>query len=88
MHVQTVVNSSGDAHPTASVDAKVFTGDDDEPDWILAHAREQKRRTAIQRRSEQEARLAKIREKEQKARVRYESGEPPVKRQVSRNVQI
>lgn len=49
---------------------------------MIASAREQKRKSLLQERQVQEAKLARIREKEEKARLRYESGEPPKKRQV------
>ena len=62
---------------------KVTPDDDDEPDWITAHAREQRRSAAVRRRAEVEARLAKVREKEKRARARYETGEPLMKRRVS-----
>ncbi|KAF2088523.1 DNA repair helicase [Saccharata proteae CBS 121410] len=55
--------------------------DDDEPQWMLEHARQEKRRVALQQREELEARLAKIRVKERRLRERYESGEPLQKRQ-------
>jgi len=55
---------------------------DNEPDWMIASAREQKRNLLLQERVEREARLTRIREKEEKARLRFESGGPPNKRQV------
>lgn len=50
---------------------------------MIEHAETQKRHEAIHRRDQQEARLAKIRQKEERAKARFESGEPPYKRQVS-----
>lgn len=56
--------------------------DDDEPDWMLEHAREEKRRAALQQRAALEERLAKVRAKERKLKERYDNGEPRFKRQV------
>lgn len=58
------------------------TDADDEPDWMVASAREQKRKLLLQNRAEREAKLTRIREKEEKARLRFEKGEPVRKRQV------
>ena len=58
----------------------------DEPDWMVASAREQKRKLLLQDRADREARLARVREKEERARRRYEDGEPPLKRQVCYNL--
>lgn len=55
---------------------------EDEPEWMLEHARQEKRQAALRRRADLEERLAKIRAKERKMRERYENGEPRFKRQV------
>ncbi|KAF2147016.1 uncharacterized protein K452DRAFT_330380 [Aplosporella prunicola CBS 121167] len=57
------------------------TADDDEPEWMLEAAREEKRRAALQQGADLEERLAKIRAKERKLKEWYESGEPHHKRQ-------
>ncbi|KAK6335364.1 ATP-dependent DNA helicase chl1 [Orbilia brochopaga] len=41
------------------------------PDWVLAHARKERRETALRARREMEARLQKVREKEEKERKQY-----------------
>lgn len=53
---------------------------DDEPSWMIAHARKQKKQAAIARRQELEARLAKIKQKEKLIKERYQNGEPSYKR--------
>ncbi|KAJ9648856.1 ATP-dependent DNA helicase chl1 [Coniosporium tulheliwenetii] len=60
------------------------TADDDEPEWIVEHAREQKRQAALRERADLEARLAKIRAKEKRLKERYENGEPTHKKQKQR----
>ncbi|EON69697.1 hypothetical protein W97_08957 [Coniosporium apollinis CBS 100218] len=57
------------------------TADDGEPEWIIEHAREQKRQAASRERADLEARLAKIRAKEKRLKERYENGEPTRKKQ-------
>jgi chromosome transmission fidelity protein 1 len=54
--------------------------DDDEPDWILEHARKERREKAVQHRKDLEQRLARIRENERKLKKRFDSGEPLLKR--------
>ena len=54
--------------------------DDDEPDWMVTHAREQKRRAALQNRADLEARLERIRQRERKIKERGANGERPSKR--------
>lgn len=54
------------------------------PAWMLEHDVKQVQQAARRRIEQQGARLRKVREKEDRARARYESGEPPTKRQVSR----
>ncbi|KAK5125880.1 ATP-dependent DNA helicase chl1, partial [Cryomyces antarcticus] len=54
--------------------------DDEEPDWMLEHARKEKRRNALQQRADLETRLAKIRAKEKRLKERYQNGEPQQKR--------
>ncbi|KAK2797355.1 ATP-dependent DNA helicase chl1 [Onygenales sp. PD_10] len=47
---------------------------DDEPEWILEHARREKARSAVEKRKQLEARLAKIRAEEERQRRRFEDG--------------
>ena len=55
---------------------------DDEPDWIVESAKEQKLRENVYRRLELEGRLAKVREKEKLQRDIYKKGEPSRKKVV------
>ena len=54
--------------------------DDDEPEWMVEHAREERRREARQMRADFEARLEAVRLRDQKVRERHANGEPPTKR--------
>ncbi|KAI4716679.1 DNA repair helicase [Aureobasidium sp. EXF-10727] len=54
--------------------------DDDEPEWMVQHSREQKKNQVIQKRAELEARLEKIRQHERKIRDRQENGPPVTKK--------
>lgn len=54
--------------------------DDDEPDWMVEHAKTLKRKEALQLREDFEKRLQAVREREQKVRERSGNGEPPSKR--------
>ncbi|KAK3724452.1 ATP-dependent DNA helicase chl1 [Vermiconidia calcicola] len=54
--------------------------DDDEPDWMVAHATEERRQQARGMRADFEARLDAVRQLEQKIRDRNANGEPPAKR--------
>lgn len=56
-------------------------GDEDEPEWILEHARQEKKQAMLRQRAELEKRLALIRAKEKRAKERFERGEPRYKRQ-------
>lgn len=51
--------------------------DDDEPEWMVQHAREEKKQRVIQNRAELEVKLERIRNQERKIRDRQENG-PPV----------
>ncbi|KAG9555660.1 ATP-dependent RNA helicase CHL1, partial [Aureobasidium melanogenum] len=51
-------------------------GDDDEPEWMVQHSREEKKNQVIQKRAELEAKLEKIRQHERKIRDRQENGLP------------
>ena len=53
----------------------------DEPDWIVEHARKQKKEEALQRKRDLNDRIAKIKAKEKRAKDRYENGESRSKRQ-------
>ncbi|KAK8178297.1 helicase C-terminal domain-containing protein [Phyllosticta citribraziliensis] len=55
--------------------------DDDEPDWMLEHAREEKRRAALHQRQQLEERTARVRARERKLKERHSNGEPHRKRQ-------
>lgn len=54
--------------------------DDDDPEWMKEHARNERRRNALQHRQDLEKRLAKVREREKKLKQQYENGEPMTKR--------
>ncbi|GAB7360848.1 hypothetical protein MBLNU230_g0834t1 [Neophaeotheca triangularis] len=54
--------------------------DDDEPEWMVEHAKAAKRRNALQLIEDFEKRLEAAREREKKARERNRNGEPPSKR--------
>lgn len=54
--------------------------DDDDPEWMKEHARNERRRNALQHRHDLEKRLAKVREREKKVKQQYENGEPMTKR--------
>jgi chromosome transmission fidelity protein 1 len=54
---------------------------DDEPDWILEHARKERLSKALQHRQDFEQRLVRVRDKERRIRRRYDNGEPLFKRQ-------
>ncbi|KAK6000775.1 hypothetical protein QM012_003500 [Aureobasidium pullulans] len=54
--------------------------DDDEPEWMVQHSREEKKNQVIQKRAELEAKLDKIRQHERKIRDRQESGPPSNKK--------
>ncbi|KIW05553.1 uncharacterized protein PV09_03431 [Verruconis gallopava] len=60
--------------------------DIDEPDWIVEHARKERRARALQHRQDLEARLARIRQNELNLQKKYERGEPPSKRQKTAQV--
>ncbi|KAH0559276.1 hypothetical protein GP486_004207, partial [Trichoglossum hirsutum] len=54
--------------------------DDDEPAWMIEHAREQKRQAAFRERKDLEARLANIRAREKRQQELYENSEPQFKK--------
>ncbi|QDS71585.1 hypothetical protein FKW77_006132 [Venturia effusa] len=54
--------------------------DDDDPEWMKEHARNERRRNALQHRQDLESRLAKVRAREKKVKQLYENGEPLAKR--------
>ena len=53
---------------------------DGEPEWMVEHARQARRKEARQMRADFEARLDAVRQREQKVRDRYANGEPPFKK--------
>lgn len=60
--------------------------ENDEPSWVVEHAKAQKRDAVIEQKSELEARLRKVRAKELRQKKNYESGEPQAKRTRAENV--
>jgi chromosome transmission fidelity protein 1 len=61
--------------------------DEDEPVWMLEHARQEKGRLLIQQKTDFEARLAKIRVREKRQKEIYENGEPKFKKSVCGRLQ-
>ncbi|KAI5199968.1 DNA repair helicase [Aureobasidium subglaciale] len=55
-------------------------GDDDEPEWMVQHSREEKKNQVIQKRAELEVKLEKIRQHERRIRDRQENGPPITKK--------
>ena len=55
----------------------------DEPEWMIEHDRNHKRRALLQRRQDREKKLARIRAKEERIKQRIDNGQPPQKRVVS-----
>ncbi|KAI9812801.1 MAG: ATP-dependent DNA helicase chl1 [Phylliscum demangeonii] len=72
----------GPIKPNSKTPARLTNArpDEDEPAWIIEHAKEQRRQALLQRRADLDARLAKIRARERKQRERFEKGEPVQKR--------
>jgi len=56
------------------------TTDDDEPEWMVQHSREEKKNQVIQKRAELETKLENIRQHERKIRDRQENGPPLAKK--------
>ena len=54
--------------------------DEDEPEWMVEHAREARQQEARQMRADFEVRLDAVRQREQKVRDRHANGEPLTKR--------
>ena len=54
--------------------------DDNDPEWMVEHAKETRRQEAREMRVDFEARLDAVRQREQKVRERNANGEPPLKR--------
>ena len=54
--------------------------DDDDPEWMIHHAKEERRKEIKHIRMELEARLEAARKREERARDRNPNGEPPFKR--------
>lgn len=59
-----------------------FPPDDGEPEWVVEHARAERRRKALQARHDFERRLAKARDRERKLKERAHNVEPAIKRRV------
>ena len=57
-------------------------GDDDEPEWMIEHAKRESRRAITEKRQEFEARLAKIRQEEERLKQAQDSADRPRKKQV------
>ncbi|KAJ5252447.1 hypothetical protein N7489_002857 [Penicillium chrysogenum] len=56
------------------------TGDDDEPEWMIEHAKRESRRAITEKRQEFEARLAKIRQEEERVKQTQDSADRPRKK--------
>ena len=61
--------------------ANVTTADD-EPEWVVKHAKAERRKEFLDKKKLLEERLQKVRDKEAQQRRQYEKGEPIAKRQV------
>lgn len=57
--------------------------DDDEPDWIIEHARQQRKQNAMAERKEFEDRLARVRAVEERQRKKLESANRASKKSVT-----
>lgn len=57
-------------------------GDDDEPEWMIEHAKRESRRAITEKRQEFEARLAKIRQEEERLKQAQDSADRPRKKLV------
>lgn len=53
---------------------------EEEPSWVVEQTKSQKRTVLIEQKLELEGRLEKIRDQELRQKLRYESGEPQLKR--------
>lgn len=70
-------------HKRREFEASLELGqDDDEPDWVLEHAKNEKRRQAAEKKEELERKLNAIREREANARKRQANKEPNFKKRV------
>ncbi|KAJ5854553.1 Helicase-like DEXD box c2 type [Penicillium rubens] len=56
------------------------TCDDDEPEWMIEHAKRESRRAITEKRQEFEARLAKIRQEEERVKQTQDSADRPRKK--------
>ena len=70
-------------HKRDEIEATIDQRDveDDEPDWMIEHARKERRNRALHDRQELEMRLVRIRERERKLKKKFDAGEPLSKRQ-------
>jgi chromosome transmission fidelity protein 1 len=59
-----------------------FLGDDDEPEWMIEHAKRESRRAITEKRKEFEDRLAKIHQEEERLKQAQDSSDRPRKKQV------
>lgn len=57
--------------------------DGEEPEWMVEHERQEKRRQALQRRIDLEARLQRLRAKDERTKHRSADGHPAIKRHVN-----
>ncbi|KAJ5210324.1 hypothetical protein N7491_010130 [Penicillium cf. griseofulvum] len=57
------------------------TGDDDEPEWMIEHAKRESRRAITEKRQEFEDRLAKIHQEEERLKQAQDSSDRPRKKQ-------
>jgi chromosome transmission fidelity protein 1 len=67
-------------HELESVNTNLDEGYAGEPQWIIDHARDEKKKAFLATKKELEAHLVKVRAREARQRKQYESGEPPRKR--------
>ena len=67
-------------HQRRTLENQVGVEAGDEPEWIVEHARRQKKQAVIEQKKEFETRLARIRAKELRQKQRYEHGDSQAKR--------
>ena len=67
-------------HQRRTLENQVEVEAGDEPEWIVEHARRQKKQAVIEQKKEFETRLARIRAKELRQKQRYEHGDSKAKR--------
>ncbi|KAJ5566303.1 Helicase-like DEXD box c2 type [Penicillium sp. DV-2018c] len=73
--------SFGQASKSNILSSDHFQGDDDEPEWMVEHAKRESRRAITEKRQAFEARLAKVRQEEERLKRTRDNTERPSKRQ-------